>query len=181
MLLPRVGAARQVAQASLARPQRRWASSARQVPEVTLAIIKPTVCVYEPNILHALRRLREHPHLQILRAKSFAWEEEEAAQFYAEHLGKFYYDRLILGMTAGRAIGLALSGPGAITEWRKLIGPTKAYRSAWEAPLCLRAELGMGDTRNGFHGSDSDESALHELGLVFPEWDAQGWLEKARM
>lgn len=82
-------------------------------------------------------------------------------------------------MTAGRAIGLGLAGPNAIQEWRKLIGPTKAYRSAWEAPTCLRAELGMGDTRNGFHGSDSTESALRELSMVFPEWDAAAWLDRA--
>lgn len=83
-------------------------------------------------------------------------------------------------MSSGRAVGLALAGPNAIQRWRQLIGPTKAYRSAWEAPTCLRAELGMGDTRNGFHGSDSTQSALHELSLIFPEWDAAAWLRDAR-
>ena len=56
-------------------------------------------------------------------------------------------------MTSGRAIGLALVCPHAIRDWRQLIGPTKAYRTAWEQPECLRAQLGLGDTRNGFHGS----------------------------
>ena len=60
-------------------------------------------------------------------------------------------------MTSGPALGLALSGPDAIRTWRELIGPTKAYRSAWENPGSLRAELGIGDTRNGFHGSGRSE------------------------
>lgn len=155
--------------------------------ELTLALIKPTVCAYTPHILHALRRLRQNEGLevgrcthQILRATSFTWTEADAARFYAEHQGKFYYDRLILGMTAGRAVGLALAGPDAIRAWRALIGPTKAYRAAWEAPTTLRAELGLGDTRNGFHGSDATESALRELALVFPEWDAQQWLTRQK-
>ena len=82
-------------------------------------------------------------------------------------------------MTSGRAVGLALAGPDAIQQWRELIGPTKAYRTAWENTDCLRAVLGLGDTRNGFHGSDSHSSALHELAHVFTTWDAQAWLEKA--
>lgn len=114
----------------------------------------------------------------MLRSKSFVWTRDEAAAFYAEHQGKFYYERLILGMTSGRVLGLALCGPSAIREWRQLIGPTKAYRTAWEQPTSLRAELGLGDTRNGFHGSDSASSAMHELSLVFPEWNVAHWLKE---
>ena len=105
---------------------------------------------------------------------------DDAAAFYAEHKGKFYYDRLLLGMTVGPALGLALAGPHAIREWRQLIGPTKAYRAPWEAPNTLRAEYGLGDSRNGFHGSDATGSALHELGIVFPEWNAAHWLARAK-
>lgn len=77
-------------------------------------------------------------------------------------------------------MGLALAGPNAIQQWRELIGPTKAYRTAWEKPDCLRAVLGLGDTRNGFHGSDSHNSALQELAHIFPTWDAQSWLQNAQ-
>lgn len=148
--------------------------------EVTLALVKPTVCTYVPDIVHAVRRIQTHPELNILRTKPIAWTKDDAAEFYAEHEGKFYYDRLVLGMSSGRSLALALSGPGAIQTWRGLIGPTKAYRTKWEAPDALRAQLGLGDTRNGFHGSDSTENALQELGFVFPEWDAASWLAAAR-
>ena len=66
-------------------------------------------------------------------------------------------------MTSGRALGLALAGPHAIRDWRQLIGPTKAYRTAWEQPECLRAQLGLGDTRNGFHGSGTCFHAHNRL------------------
>lgn len=116
----------------------------------------------------------------ILRSRTFKWSLEDAAAFYAEHKGRFYYDRLLLGMTTGPAIGLALAGPNAIREWRQLIGPTKAYRAPWEAPGTLRAEYGLGDSRNGFHGSDAISSALHELSIVFPEWNAAEWYARTR-
>lgn len=132
--------------------------------QVTLALIKPTVCTYIPDVVASIRAIQAAPSLQvctgeiradaeIARTASLEWEEPDAARFYEEHRGKFYYDRLILGMTSGRAVALALAGPDAIRAWRALIGPTKAYRGKWEAPDTLRARFGLGDTRNGFHGS----------------------------
>ena len=117
---------------------------------------------------------------EIIRSAMFTWSMDDAAAFYAEHKGKFYYDRLLIGITSVPTLGLALAGPNAIREWRVLIGPTKAYRGAWEAPDTLRAQYGLGDSRNGFHGSDSEASALSELSIVFPEWNAAQWLENAR-
>lgn len=71
-------------------------------------------------------------------------------------------------------------------------------RGKWTQPESLRARFGLGDTRNGFHGSgeskhclktpsdeeltpslsstDSPESAARELGQVFDDWDCEWWL-----
>lgn len=35
------------------------------------------------------------------------------------------------------------------------------YRAKWEAPDCLRAKYGLGDTRNGFHGSGEGQSSQY--------------------
>lgn len=40
-----------------------------------------------------------NPHPQIARTQRIFWKEKDAAQFYAEHEGRFYYNRLIAGMT----------------------------------------------------------------------------------
>ena len=81
-------------------------------------------------------------------------------------------------MISGPSMALALYGPDAIKRWRSMLGATKAYKSKWEDPQCLRARYGLGDTRNGFHGSDSTESAQRELGLLFDGWDTQWWLQR---
>lgn len=66
--------------------------------------------------------------MQAVRQKRLFWKTEEAEEFYAEHKGRFYYDRLIAGMTSGPSIALALAGPDVIRRWREMLGPTKAYR-----------------------------------------------------
>ena len=137
--------------------------------ELTLAIIKPTVCAYRPYIQQVIQRIEHHPSLTIVRSKPFQWSKAEAELFYAEHIGRFYYDRLILGMTSGQAVALALSGPNSISTWREFIGPTKAYRTVWEKPNCLRAQLGIGDTRNGFHGSGSYHCVTMLIQIHLPQ------------
>lgn len=121
--------------------------------QVTLGLIKPTVCSYQPDVSAVLRHIKtNNPDLMVVRQKRLFWKTEEAEAFYAEHKGRFYYDRLIAGMTrfdvfllslcrprmlmyalplysfSGPSMALALAGPNAIQEWRAMLGPTKAYR-----------------------------------------------------
>ncbi|PWN53017.1 nucleoside diphosphate kinase [Violaceomyces palustris] len=153
------------------------ARQGEQVPhlELTLALIKPSVCTYQPDVTKILKEIKRSG-LQMVRTKRLFWKAEDAHRFYAEHKGRFYYDRLIVGMTSGPSLAIALAGPNAISQWRSMLGPTKAYKAKWEQPQCLRARYGLGDTRNGFHGSDSSQSASRELGQVFQGWDTQWWL-----
>ena len=70
----------------------------------------------------------------------------------------------------------ALYGDNAIQVWRDLIGPTHVYKSQWINSESLRAKYGLSDTRNGFHGSDSEEAARRELGMIFEGWDLDWFL-----
>ncbi|KAI9474935.1 nucleoside diphosphate kinase, partial [Coemansia mojavensis] len=88
-------------------------------------------------------------------------------KFYAEHLGKPFYPRLISYMTSGPILALALTKQGAIREWREMIGSTRPAQMRIENPRTLRAQFGLTDTRNSFHGSDSADSASRELEFFF--------------
>ncbi|CAO1628314.1 unnamed protein product [Parajaminaea phylloscopi] len=149
--------------------------------QLTLALLKPTVCSYQPEVSAVLRRIKQEK-LDIVRTRRMFWTEEEAREFYGEHTGKFYFPRLVAAMTSGPFLALALAGPDAISRWRALLGPTKVYRGKWSEPhpVGLRALYGISDTRNGFHGSDSIDTARRELGLVFEGWDTQWWLDRER-
>ncbi|KAK4703991.1 hypothetical protein P7C70_g2220, partial [Phenoliferia sp. Uapishka_3] len=133
--------------------------------------------------------------LEIVRSKKIFWKESDAEevsphivllkykayplsrQFYSEHKGRFYFPRLVQHAASGPFLALALYGPSAISSWRTLIGPTHVYKTQWTHPETLRAQYGISDTRNGFHGSDGVESAKEELGKVFEGWDVEWWLQ----
>ncbi|KAJ9474192.1 putative Nucleoside diphosphate kinase (putative) [Pseudozyma hubeiensis] len=148
------------------------------IPRSSGSLIKPSVCAYQPDVSSILKLIKSSPHLTIARTRRLFWTSSDAHAFYSEHRGRFYYDRLILGMISGPSLALALYGPNAIAEWRSMLGPTKAYMGKYTAPHSLRAKYGLGDTRNGFHGSDSPESAKRELALVFDGWDTEWWMQR---
>jgi len=54
---------------------------------------------------------------------------------------------------SGPTIAFILAHPDAINAWRKLIGPTKVYKTQYEQPDSLRGQFGLTDTRNATHGS----------------------------
>uniref|UniRef100_A0A8C7E6S0 Nucleoside diphosphate kinase-like domain-containing protein n=1 Tax=Naja naja TaxID=35670 RepID=A0A8C7E6S0_NAJNA len=65
----------------------------------------------------------------------------------------------------------------AITRWRSLMGPTKVYRARHTAPESIRGSLGLTDTRNSVHGSDSAASASKEIAFFFPDFSEEEWYQ----
>lgn len=61
--------------------------------ELTLAIFKPHL-VKNPLAMAAVRKMIHENNIQIVKHAETHLTEESAAQFYAEHLKKFFYHRL---------------------------------------------------------------------------------------
>lgn len=74
---------------------------------------------------------------------------------------------------------MILAHPKAIAGWRELMGPTKVFRAIYTNPESLRGICGLSDTRNACHGSDSPDSVRREIGILFPEFDVDGWYSEA--
>lgn len=135
----------------------------------TYAMIKPG---YEQLWGKVIDRIIDEG-LHIVQMKMTTFTESFAEQFYAEHVGKAFYPTLENYMTSGPIVALELSGENAIARWREIIGPTNKEVALEKAPLSLRALYARSTTENLCHGSDSVESAVRELTLVFgsaPEW-----------
>ncbi|KAF7730561.1 Nucleoside diphosphate kinase 6 [Apophysomyces ossiformis] len=145
--------------------------------QLTLALLKPDICANPalPQKIYEAIRKRE---IDIIQRRDVLWTETEAGAFYAEHKGKFFFERLCGYMTSGPFEALILSSPNAIKEWRALIGPTHPCRARIHQPDTLRALYGLTDTRNSFHGSDSNETAKREIEYFFPDFNVNTWLEK---
>ncbi|EDO30526.1 predicted protein [Nematostella vectensis] len=142
--------------------------------QLTLAILKPDLMLH-PVRTQAVKNILVDNQFMIVRSRVLKWSREDAECFYTEHKGRFFYNRLVGFMSSGPMTAMILGRENAITHWRKLMGPTHAYKARSIAPKSIRALYGISDTRNATHGSDSDESARKEIEFFFPEFDYHGW------
>ncbi|XP_068131984.1 nucleoside diphosphate kinase 6 [Hyperolius riggenbachi] len=151
----------------------RWTRSL----QLTLAVIKPDALAH-PIISETVHdRILNHNFL-IVRSKELKWQVSDSQKFYSEHKGRFFYQRLVEFMSSGPMRAYILAHEDAIQLWRTLMGPTKVFRARIVAPESVRGELGLTDTRNTTHGSDSVASAFREISFFFPEFDVNRWYEE---
>ncbi|XP_046576018.1 nucleoside diphosphate kinase 6-like isoform X3 [Haliotis rubra] len=114
--------------------------------ELTLAILKPDV-VAQPHILKEIRSVILQQEFLFVRSKKLILSPTRAKEFYKEHDGKFFLNRLVSFMS----------------------------RTIHEAPETIRGRFGLTDTRNCTHGSDSTETAAREIKFFFPEFSIGKW------
>ncbi|KAJ2077017.1 hypothetical protein H4R24_005377 [Coemansia sp. RSA 988] len=133
--------------------------------QTTLAILKPDLLADPRQVSLVENEVKRR--FKISQRKQVFWKTKEAEDFYQEHYGKLFFNRLIGYMTSGPLIALALTGPRAISEWRLLMGQTRPTQMRVLKPETLRAQFGLTDTRNSFHGSDSVASARREIAFFF--------------
>uniref|UniRef100_A0A3B5KHL7 Nucleoside diphosphate kinase B n=1 Tax=Takifugu rubripes TaxID=31033 RepID=A0A3B5KHL7_TAKRU len=123
-----------------------------KVLQLTLAVIKPDA-VAHPLMLEALHQRILDNSFVIVRCKDLVWRRQDSERFYAEHSGRFFYQRLVEFMSSGPMRAYVLAREDAIRHWRDLMGPTKVFRARHTSPASIRAQFGLTDTRNTTHGS----------------------------
>ena len=107
----------------------------------------------------------------------YQFSQELAKNFYSEHAGKGFYDRLVAQMTAGPVVVLILKKQGEIPcyqAWRNELGATNPANAAegtlrnvytyklFGGPEAYAQERAT----NCFHGADSVASVIRESNLV---------------
>jgi nucleoside-diphosphate kinase len=130
--------------------------------EQTLAIIKPDG-VARNLIGEIIRRIESHG-LTVRAMKMTHLSKKQAEGFYAVHKGKPFFDSLTTYMSEGPVVLMILSGEGAISVWRDLMGATDPAKAA---PGTIRNEFGISIERNTTHGSDAPETAAFETAYLF--------------
>lgn len=129
----------------------------------TYAMIKPG---YEDCWGKVIQRIIDEG-LEIVQMKMMEFDDSLAEKFYAEHIGTSFYPALLAYITSGPIVAIELSGFDAIQKWRQIIGPTQKELAVEKAPNSLRALYARNTTENLCHGSDSIDSAVRELTLIF--------------
>jgi nucleoside-diphosphate kinase len=131
--------------------------------EKTLAIIKPDA-VAAQNEGKIIDLIKQHG-FTILAEKRMQLTQEEAEAFYAVHKERPFFGELVEFMISGPVVVMALEKENAIADWRKLMGDTDPAKADEGT---VRKLFGSNIGENATHGSDSPETAAHEVRFFFP-------------
>jgi nucleoside-diphosphate kinase len=134
------------------------------VTERTLVLIKPDG-VARRLIGEVISRI-EQKGLTITALQLRNVSQELAAQHYAEHEGKAFFEPLLEFITSGPVVAAIVEGPRAVAAFRQLAGGTDPVEKA--TPGTIRGDFGLETQFNLVHGSDSSDSAKREIALWFP-------------
>lgn len=129
----------------------------------TLVLCKPDAV--ERRLVGEIIRRFEAKGLGIAEMRMLTIGPDLAAQHYAEHVGKPFYDDLVAFIGRSPAVAMVVEGPE--DTWaivRKMMGATNAAEAE---PGTIRGDLSARFTENLVHGSDSAESAEREIAIFF--------------
>jgi nucleoside-diphosphate kinase len=130
--------------------------------ERTLAILKPD-CVRKNLQGEVITRIQK-AGFTILGMKQLRLARATAAEFYAVHRGKPFYDGLVEFMTSGPCMPIALEKENAVADFRALIGATDPKEAAAGT---IRRDFASSKGENIVHGSDSPENGRIEVSFFF--------------
>lgn len=136
-------------------------------------MIKPDAISAKEEIIADI----ESRGFKILFKMEYQFSDELARNFYSEHVGKPFFERLVKQMTAGPVVVLILEKEGLIPcyqLWRDELGataPVKAVegtlRNVYTYKLFGGPEMyAQEKATNCFHGADSVASVVRESNLV---------------
>lgn len=138
--------------------------------ERTLVIIKPDGV--QRGLVGEIISRFERKGFKILALKLFKFTREKAEEFYSEHKGKHFYEKLINFITSGPVVAMVLEGDSAVSVVRKMIGATDGRLAE---PGTIRGDFALSVTENIIHAADSPEKAKREISIVFNETEIVEW------
>ena len=139
----------------------------------TLAILKPD-CV-KKNLIGKVITQIQKAGFKVLGMKMVKLTEDSAKGFYEVHEARPFFKDLIVYMTSGPCVPIALEKENAVEDFRKLIGATDPEKAAEGT---IRKLYAASIQENIVHGSDSDENAAKEISHFFSRkelLEINGW------
>ncbi len=129
----------------------------------TLMLIKPN-SVRNKNVGEIISMV-EKAGFTIKAIKVFKFDQALINKFYQEHIGKPFFKGLVDFMTSDSTFALKLHHSSeAVPKLRQLIGATDPNER--EAGT-IRAIFADSLSHNAVHASDSEESAIREINIIF--------------
>lgn len=132
--------------------------------ERTFSIVKPDAVA--SNFIGQIYSRFEAAELKIVASKMVHLSKEKAEGFYAEHLGRPFYEPLVEFMTSGPVMVQVLEGENAVLKNREIMGATNPDDAQAGS---IRADFASSMRENAVHGSDALASASREIAYFFSD------------
>ncbi len=146
--------------------------------ERTLIIIKPDAI--QRHLTGAIIARFEQKGLKLVAAKFIRISEELARKHYDIHRRKPFFEGVVKYLSSMPVLVMVWEAEGVIDMARKMMGATFGYNAD---PGTIRGDFSSSRGYNLIHGSDSVESAEHEIKLFFEpqeiidyRFDDEKWL-----
>ena len=121
----------------------------------------------------------EDKGFKIVGMKLLQVTPEMAAEHYAEHVGKPFYNRLIYYITSAPIVAMVVQGYNAVESVRHTVGATNPLNADVGT---IRADFAQVMEYNVVHASDSLASAEREIDIYFkPEEIYDNWQSMPEM
>ena len=130
--------------------------------ERTLLIVKPDAVAR--NVIGEIIRRLEARNFRIADLKMLRLTRDQAAEFYAVHRHRPFYDALLEFMTSGPCVPMVLERENAVSFLRETIGSTDPTEAAEGT---IRKDFATDIQNNAVHASDSLENAAREVAFFF--------------
>ena len=132
----------------------------------TFTMIKPDA--FSKGNSGAILAKIEEGGFRLIAMKLTQLSSAKAAEFYAVHKERPFFEELVEFMSSGPLIAAILEKENAVEDFRKLIGATDPAKADSGTIRKLFAES-VG--KNAIHGSDSDDNAQIEGNFFFSGLD----------
>jgi nucleoside-diphosphate kinase len=138
--------------------------------ERTLVILKPDAV--QRGLIGQITARLEQRGLKLAGMKFIQIDPDLAAQHYAVHKGKPFYEGLIKYITSSPVVVQVWEGKRVIETVRRTCGATNPIDADMGT---IRADFGVEIGRNLIHASDGAETAAYEIPLYFKEAELVSW------
>jgi nucleoside-diphosphate kinase len=139
-----------------------------QMNERMFALIKPDG-VQRGLIGTVVSRL-ESRGLKVVAMRMLRLDRDIVERYYAEHIGKDFFEDLVSFITSGPVVAMVVEGPDVVSVVRRMVGATDSKEAA---PGTIRGDFGISKQMNIIHASDSPESAQREISIFFSNDEIQ--------
>jgi nucleoside-diphosphate kinase len=106
----------------------------------------------------------EQAGFRVMEMKMARLTRPQAAEFYAVHKERPFYNDLLDFMTSDRVVPMVLERDDAVAHLRKVIGATDPAKAE---PGTIRKAFATNVQNNAVHASDSPDNAAREIAFFF--------------